>query len=412
MKKTLHASLIALGIASLSSVSAQTTGTFDDLTLPATDTSYAATLTSAQDFSFQTGLVKFYGTKESWGGYSYFNYSNSTLTGDSSYLNDITALPAAGFQNSANYGIAYLPSNWPSFPNETLLGGAKLTGAAVGNVVAGFYVANTLYAYNYITTGYQAGDSLTLVVQGYLNNVPTATSVNVDLARYGTDTTIVKGWQWVALSALGNIDSLSFQLFSSDDYTPFYFAIDNIITLDGGCPIAVNTAADSITESSAKLSWNNTVPDFGGNYQLAIDQSYDVFPQGTIVTTADTVYEAGNLTAGTTYYLHLRSACTDGTFGDWDTLSFTTTGSTGIGNGGYLTKNLELKAYPNPASTSIDIEATMPVNIAVYGMDGKLVTEKQHTTTVDVHNWANGLYMIKATSIGNGATKCIMISKE
>jgi hypothetical protein len=81
---------------------------------------------------------------------------------------------------------------------------------------------------------FQASDWFKLTVRGYLNGQQTAGSVDFMLADTGNR--IVNTWQWVDLSALGNVDSLTFDLSSSDTVggfgmnNPSYFAMDNLTT--------------------------------------------------------------------------------------------------------------------------------------------------------------------------------------
>jgi len=79
-----------------------------------------------------------------------------------------------------------------------------------------------------------------LAVYGYKDGVRKADSVLFYLADFrfpsSTHDYIVKDWQWVDLTSLGMVDSLEFNLFSSDTAggfginNPTYFCMDNLIT--------------------------------------------------------------------------------------------------------------------------------------------------------------------------------------
>jgi hypothetical protein len=132
----------------------------------------------------------------------------------------------------------------------------RMTDSLVGRTVKGFYVSNSTYAYKSMlngdmfakkfgdTTGTHCGcpqgsypDWFKLTVkryyQGYLRN----DSAEVYLADYrysnNTQDYILKTWAWIDLDSLGNTDSLTFFLSSSDNgmygmNTPAYFCIDNL----------------------------------------------------------------------------------------------------------------------------------------------------------------------------------------
>lgn len=101
--------------------------------------------------------------------------------------------------------------------------------------VPGFYVTNSIYAYESITKGdayekpFAQGDWFLLTIVGVKNNKPTG-KVDFYLAK---DTEVVKDWTYVDLSKLGEIDGLIFGLTGSrTSYgylnTPAYFAFDDL----------------------------------------------------------------------------------------------------------------------------------------------------------------------------------------
>lgn len=239
---------------------AQTVSSFESLTL-GTDTAYVNYTNSGNDVGFNNGLAHFpcvYDT--SFGGYwSYgFAYSNKTDSVTSGLANQYSAKTAGGYNGSAQYAVAY------AFGEHTYV---KLTGAAAGRPVVGFYVTNNTYAYNSmrdgdafgkkfgdttgtgLTTGQgTAPDWFKLKVHGYNAGVMVPDSVQFYLAdfRFANSASdyIVNTWQWVNLLPLGHVDSLTFSLSSSDNSfgymnTPSYFCIDNFSTHES----LVNVAA-------------------------------------------------------------------------------------------------------------------------------------------------------------------------
>ena len=106
----------------------------------------------------------------------------------------------------------------------------NLTGAAANNTVTGMHITNTTYAANSMRDGdafsKQFGgasgndqDWFLLTIKGYTAGNETTDSVNFYLADYrfadNSQDYIIKDWQWVDLTSLGNVDSLSFSLNSS-----------------------------------------------------------------------------------------------------------------------------------------------------------------------------------------------------
>ncbi len=122
----------------------------------------------------------------------------------------------------------------------------RMTDTLLGKTVTGMYICNNTYAYNSIKHGdsfnphaYSGAnkDWFKLTIKKYFHgNLSTDSSI-IYLAdfRY-TDTTqnyILKNWQWVGLSSLGNVDSLMFTLSSTQNnsfgmLTPAFFCIDNL----------------------------------------------------------------------------------------------------------------------------------------------------------------------------------------
>ncbi len=54
----------------------------------------------------------------------------------------------------------------------------------------------------------------------------------------------------------------------------------------------------------------------------------------------------------------------------------------------------QIKLYPNPTTDVVYINAPVKVNIAIAGMDGRLLLRKEEATALSIANLANGIYMI------------------
>jgi len=229
-----------------SNLKAQTISDFEDLTLP------ADSFWNGSDFTggFNDGNAFFTNTflyDSLYGGYwaSGFAYSNMKDSTDGSYTNLYSVRAGVGCDDSPNYAVGQ---------NYAML---KLTGNAAGKVVSGFSVSNSTYA----ALSMQNGDAFAkkfggvsgddpdwfkLSITGYLAGNPVEDTVHYYLADYrfpdNSQDYILKTWDWVDLTTLGNLDSLIFLLSSSDTgqfgmNTPPFFCLDNFTTLDSPASI-------------------------------------------------------------------------------------------------------------------------------------------------------------------------------
>lgn len=153
------------------------------------------------------------------------------------------------------------------------------------NPIEGLYITNSNYAY----TSMRDGDSFAkkfggdtgddpdffkLLVRGYQNGELTTDSVEFYLADYrfedNSEDYIVDTWEWVDLTTLGPVDSLEFQLSSTDNdpvygmNTPAFFCMDDL---------TMNLV--SVFEKPQSLTKINVFPNPVNNH-LNIDlQSFD-----------------------------------------------------------------------------------------------------------------------------------------
>jgi len=222
-----------------STAQAQTVATFEDLSLPV-DSFWNGSDASG---GFNNGKAHFFNSYNSqYGSWTGFAYSSKTDSLTPGYGNMYSSSNGKGYNNSATYAVGYISS----YGGPTSL---TLNAEAKGKVVAGFYINNNTYAYQSMLNGDAVAKKFTskdadwfmLRTYGYLNGNVTD-SVDFYLADFRfTDSTkayILKSWEWLDLSSLGNVDSLNFKLSSSDIgqwgmNTPAYFCMDNFKTMDG-----------------------------------------------------------------------------------------------------------------------------------------------------------------------------------
>ncbi len=176
----------------------------------------------------------------SWDGFSYSNTTDATMQGVKAQYQ---AVAGGGQGGSATYAVAYV--GWVSPPVITL---------DTAGILGGLYVTNTSYAYYSMLNGDayakkfggQSGndrDWFVLTITGKNANGVITGKVDFHLADYrsadSSNDYIVKTWEYVDLTSLGEVKSLEFTLSSSDvgDWgmnTPASFAIDSIVSQSAG----------------------------------------------------------------------------------------------------------------------------------------------------------------------------------
>jgi hypothetical protein len=87
------------------------------------------------------------------------------------------------------------------------------------------------------------------------------------------------------------------------------------------CPATTTPVISAITAAGAVIDWT---PVGGGasGYEYAITTNSTPPTSGTATTA--TTYTASGLSAGTLYYVYIRTACTAGNFSSWENTTFTT----------------------------------------------------------------------------------------
>lgn len=233
---------------SLNMIQAQKVSDFEDLTLE--ENSYWDGSDGSKGF---TSGDAYFNNSNSSGYFSNFIYSNKFDTITAGYKNSVTAITGRGYGGNGNYAVAFASSPY-----------IKLQADLKGKTVSGFFVTNTTYSALSMRDGDlfskkfggESGDDedwFKLTVTGFLNGEGKANNVEFYLADYRFSDNvfdyIVNTWQWVDLTPLGNVDSLSFELSSSDVgvwgmNTPAYFAMDNFNNLQfPGKPGAMGSTA-------------------------------------------------------------------------------------------------------------------------------------------------------------------------
>jgi len=233
---------LVLGLFGTSFFQAQTVSTLEELTLP--ENSYWDGSSNPSGTSFTNGHVIYPNFFEpSFGGYwaEGWAYSNKTDNTTPGFLNIFSAITGGGVNGSSNYALGQ---------NGAVL---NFTPEAFMGSMDGFFVTNSTYAALSMRDGDdyakkfggQDGtdpDWFKLTVTAWLFGSPKEQTVEFYLADFrfpdSDDDYIVTDWRWVDLTSLGIMDSLQFELSSTDNdpqfgmNTPAFFCIDNFTTMD------------------------------------------------------------------------------------------------------------------------------------------------------------------------------------
>jgi hypothetical protein len=242
MKKIYKTLMLITSLVITTTTNAQTIVTFDTFTL--SPNSYYQDISGA-DFS-SNGVSFQYGWNTGWSGWEFGSaYTNVNDTINGTYTNLYGNITGSAFDGN-NYA--------------TVQNGAFITLSNTTTAISGFYITNTTYAWKSIkkgdsfarkfgdTTGTGSGNSIAqgeypdwfkVLVRGYRNGSMLTDSVEFYLADYRSAGTAndyaVKNWQYVNCISLGQVDSISFDMKSSDNSfgymnTPGFFSIDNFTT--------------------------------------------------------------------------------------------------------------------------------------------------------------------------------------
>lgn len=244
-------------VASVSCLNAQTIADFENYTIGEN----AFLNGSNSEGGFQSGAVFLPNTftigdyGDYWSGWALSSVTDNVSSG---FANQYSAIPGSGAEDSNNYAVGF------SFGGETL----QLTNRST---LAGMYVTNATYTHNSMRDGDSFAkrfggatgddpDFLLLTIKSYLDGNLSTDSIDFYLGDYraedNTQDYLVKTWEWIDLSSLGEADSLLFLVNSSDvgDFginTPTYFCVDNITTM-------MPTAVENLSIPSLSIYPNPT----------------------------------------------------------------------------------------------------------------------------------------------------------
>lgn len=390
------------------STQAQTTITFEDITLP-TNTTYLQQQAADGTYPYTSSTLNLTGNIGWSGTYmTGFNVSNVTDTTDKSYTNSWSVVTGKGHNNSDNYLVTYIEligANWDTPATLSM----SLNAPSANTPIIGGYITNTTWVSDYIKTNYANGDYLKVIFNGYNNGTPTGTPLEITMAEYtATGLNILSDWTYVDFTQLEDVDSVTVTMTTTDLMTPLYFAMDNITISDGVCQDLDTIITNGVYQGAATFSWNNINNAFGTRFEVAVDQSNtpEPAPNAIVYPTLATAYEATGLSAGTTYYIHVRPSCWNDTKGNWYKKEFKTTGTSSVHE---IAKDA-IKVYPNPATDVIMIETPDFLQATVYNLIGQPLFTS-YEKSIAISSLANGNYLMKIVN-KEGATITAPFTKK
>ena len=353
---------------------------------------------------FLSGSYKFHnGADDKYSYYYDCMYSNQTATTFVGLQDQWRNVVGKGYDNSENYGVVY--------PQP---GTIDVLNKENGDSIRGFYITNTPYAYSSIKNGdsmsgaFQKGDYFKLIVIGKRAD-GTEKQVEYYLADYRAekeaDRYIVDTWQWVDLSSLGEVKSVSFKMEGTkkNNYgltTPAYFAFDNfngtrnekmgtaIAAQNQPVDVSANFTPDG-SNATIKYAVVELVPSTT-KAQVTIDEA-----TGKLTIKGETNESFSVVVsmtqAGKTQYVNIPVTYTSGI----STLAEDNSNATvSVQNGEIIV---------NSAADNYSVE--------VYSTSGMLVGKAEGTANnaVRMPSTAKGLYIVKVIAGNKKTTKSILV---
>lgn len=175
-------------------------------------------------------------------------------------------------------------------------------------------------------------------------------------------------------------------------------AIDNIrITSDGieGCLPPTNLAVSNVSSSSALVTWTAG----GSESSWQVDYKLLSSVNWTTATAHTTSFTMTGLQSDSQYQIRVKAICTSGESLFTELVFYTTVGIAEHDLSQYVT------LYPNPTQFVIDLKLDRnylgETECHIYDMYGKLMRVlpiEEDITSIDVTNFASGVYIIRLTT--------------
>ena len=200
-------------------------------------------LTLYNDYSISEYAGQIY---ESWQGFAYTN-GTDVETYD---FDNISSATGHGVNNSENYAVCYVGSEW-DYPYAPIPSGIRIDTEHSGNFEnRGAYFCLSYYCSKYISDNYPTSHSYYKIIITAFANGTQIGSRDVVMADFSDDNTYkMDEWTFVDLSWINGADSINFVTESNDPtyYTPNYFCMDDFGAPNPGPVYVSNNIAESLS---------------------------------------------------------------------------------------------------------------------------------------------------------------------
>ncbi|MFI3297529.1 MAG: DUF4465 domain-containing protein [bacterium] len=220
-----------------------------------------------------------------WDGFTVANSISNDYSAFNFYTDQWDVMAMGGKDGVGEpYLVSNIPSNWSDYSPKTQNVEVKFT-ENKARTFGGVYVCNTTYLVNSVTKGdyyakqFNDGDSAVVIFHGYVNGVANGNTVKYYLADYRTEGTenhyLNTGWEWVDLTALGEVTSLQISIVSSDNgswgmNTPAYCAFDKFTASVANTTVEDDNTATDITPENSLIVYGNDGNIYVENAETAI----------------------------------------------------------------------------------------------------------------------------------------------
>ncbi len=272
----------------------------------------------------------------------------------------------------------------------TVNASGMVTGIAPGTATIYYTVSNTLGCMNMAARDITVGNAITGVAILPGGNVTHCGGAPINLVVSTTDTTLTYQWSINGFDIAGATNGS----YIADSVG--YFTV----TLNNGTCNATITGTDVIAPPNPIISYNST-----GNYlYTSTYATYQWYRNGTLIPGATSSILSS---PGAGIYKVVVSDA-NGCFVTSGNYTVTGGGTNTVDN---TTPVINIRVFPNPATSTLSIEASVTVNVVVVSPDGKVVMEQKQATSLNVSNLADGMYMIMLYDEQNSLLKVEKFAK-
>lgn len=197
-----------------------------------------------------------------------------------------------------------------------------------------------------------------------------------------------------------------------DFYIPVFPIFDTTLYSDT-CADVSNLSIISTDSVSAILSWDSTNRNVA--WQLAYGIEGTTPNNATVIDVTSTVHRLENLNPAQWYVAYVRALCDGGEYTNWtDSVRFYIAGDTTQINIPYTILEEYTHIIPNPATDKVNIFSSFSIRkIEIYSLKGVKVKEEvvsNTSSTIDVSNLSEGIYLVKVYTPSGVATKKLVIN--